>query len=127
MKLLGLASLGLAQEWSKCSHLCDGGTQTLTNCSSNCVRTCNVEACSVYDLSLFANTHIDDVTGWNCNANCQMELTTDGYSGTGIQVHSRNQKYQGLSQTIDSSSFTSTGYVGKAFVQVAHTNCEKEL
>ena len=124
MKLLGLASLGLAQEWSKCSQLCDGGEQTLTDCSTNCVRSCNIEACSVYDDSLFTNTHVDDLTGWNCNANCQMSLVDDGYSGTGIQVASRTQKWQGLSQIIDASQFTASGYVGKVFVQVAETTTE---
>ena len=124
MKLLGLASLGLAQEWSKCSQLCDGGEQTQTNCASNCVRSCNIESCSVYDDSLFTNTHVDDLTGWNCNANCQMELIDDGYSGTGIQVAARNQKWQGLSQIIDASQFMATRYVGKVFVQVAENISE---
>ena len=124
MKLLGLASLGLAQEWSKCSQLCDGGEQTQAECSTNCVRSCNIESCSVYNDSLFTNTHLDDLTSWNCNANCQMQLVDEGYSGTGIQVASRNQKWQGLSQIIDASLFTASAYVGKVFVQVAENTTE---
>lgn len=48
-----------------------------------------------------------------------MELIDDGYSGTGIQVAARNQKWQGLSQIVDASLLTATGYIGKVFVQVA--------
>ena len=48
MKLLA-GFVPLAVTSYKCSTLCDGGTATLDNCSSNhCQITCNVEPCSVY-------------------------------------------------------------------------------
>ena len=53
-----------------------------------------------------------------------MQLVDEGYSGTGIQVASRNQKWQGLSQIIDASLFTASAYVGKVFVQVAENTTE---
>ena len=51
-----------------CSELCGGGIIT----DGVVEQPCNREPCSVYDNSLFQNSHMEDTSNYHCNGGCQL-------------------------------------------------------